>query len=295
MPRLYSKNAPIVVRLIAAIKFMLAHPLNRGRPLSTLARFIAWQITSRLRSEFEFEWIDGAKLIVKHGMTGATGNVYCGLHEFVEMSFLLHLLRPNDLFLDIGANIGSFTILSARVCGARAIAFEPDPDTARILRKNVDVNDVNGLVDVREVALGRVHGQIAFTVGLDTMNRVAEPNDQSVQVVPIRRLDDIAAAETPTLIKMDVEGFEYEVLSGAPRVLRSPSLLAVQSELCTPMVRNTLESFGFKEQFYDPFTRTLRSTPFGFRTANALFIRDMEIAVERLASAPLRIVAGQVL
>jgi FkbM family methyltransferase len=281
--------------LFAALNFILSHPLNRGRPLSTLGRVAAWQIVSRLRTEIEFEWIEGAKLVVSHGMTGATGNIYCGLHEFVEMSFLLHLLRPNDLFLDVGANIGSYTILAASVCKARAIAFEPDPDTARVLRGNIAINHLSALADVREAALGGAHGQIAFTVGLGPMNRVAGPGDKSAQVVPITRLDDILDAETPTLIKMDVEGFEEQVLSGASRVLGSPSLLAVQSELCTPMVRNTLESFSFKQRFYDPFTRTLRPTPFGFRTSNALFIRDTELVTERLVQAPLRMVRGKAL
>jgi FkbM family methyltransferase len=281
--------------LFTALKFILSHPLNHGRPLSTLGRFAAWQIASRLRAEIEFEWVEGAKLIVSRGMTGATGNIYCGLHEFVEMGFLLHLLRPNDLFLDVGANIGSYTILAASVCRARVIAFEPDPASARVLRRNIAVNHLSALVDVREAALGGVHGQIAFTVGLDTMNRVAGPGDQSVQLVPISRLDDIPDTATPTLIKMDVEGFEEQVLSGASRVLESPALLAVQSELCTPMIRTTLESFSFKERFYDPFTRTLRPTPFGYRTSNALFVRDTELVTERLVQAPSRVVGSKAL
>ena len=182
-------------QLMATLKFIVSHPLNRGRPLSTLGRFAAWQIASRLHAEFEFEWIEGAKLIVSRGMTGATGNIYCGLHEFVEMGFLLHFLRPDDLFLDVGANIGSYTILAAGVCNARTIAFEPDPDTARVLRRNIAINHLSALVDVRESALGGVNGQIAFTVGLDTMNRVARPDDKSAQVVSIRRLDDIPDAQ----------------------------------------------------------------------------------------------------
>jgi FkbM family methyltransferase len=274
---------PRTIPLVATLKFVLSHPLNRGRPLSTLGRFAAWQVTSRLRLKIEFEWIEGAKLIVSRGMTGATGNIYCWLHEFVEMAFLLHLLRADDLFLDVGANIGSYTILAASVCKARVIAFEPDPDTATVLRRNIAVNRLNVLAHVQESALGGVRGQIAFTVGLDTMNRVARPDDESEQVVPIRRLDDIPDAAAPTLIKLDVEGFEEQVLSGASRVLGSPSLLAVQSELCSSMVQDTLQSFGFKRRFYNPFTRTLRPTPFGYRTSNAIFVRDTEAVTNGLS------------
>jgi FkbM family methyltransferase len=280
-------------QLIATLEFIISHPLNRGKPVSALGRFAAWQIASRLRNEIEFDWIEGAKLIVSRGMKGATGNIYCGLHEFVEMSFLLHLLRPDDLFLDIGANIGSYTILASRICGARAIAFEPDPDTARLLRRNITVNHVGALADVGEYALGDVDGQIALTVGLDTMNRIARPDDQSTQVVSIRRLDGIAGVTEPTLIKLDVEGFEEQVLSGASRILGSSSLLAIQSELCSPVVRDILRSFGYICQFYDPFTRTLSHAPFGYQTFNALFIRSTELVTDRLIRAPSRIVGGK--
>jgi FkbM family methyltransferase len=281
--------------LINTLKFIVSHPLNRDRPLSALRRFAAWQIRSRLHGEIEFDWIAGAKLIVRRGMTGATGNIYCGLHEFAEMGFLLHLLRPNDLFLDVGANVGTYTILAASVCGARAIAFEPDPRAVAVLRRNIAINHLSALADVRETALGGFHGQIALTVGLDTMNRVAGADDYARQVVPITRLDDCTGAEMPTLIKLDVEGFEEEVLSGADRVLGSPSLLAVQSELCSPWVRDTLQSFGFERRFYDPFIRTLQSVPSEYGISNALFVRATHLVKERIAQAPSRIVGDKIL
>src|SRR6266849_8995171 len=115
--------APNARQAIATLAFIVSHPLNQSRPLAALGRFAAWQVASRVCPEIEFEWIEGAKLIVSRGMTGATGNIYCGLHEFVEMAFLLRLLRPTDLFLDVGANLGSYKILATKVCGARAIAF----------------------------------------------------------------------------------------------------------------------------------------------------------------------------
>ncbi len=58
-------------------------------------------------------------------MTGATGNIYAGLHEFDDMAFFLHLLRPEDMFADVGSNIGSYTILASGVVGAKSVAFEP--------------------------------------------------------------------------------------------------------------------------------------------------------------------------
>ena len=72
-------------------------------------------------------------------MTGATGNIYAGLHEFADMAFTLHFLRPDDLFMDVGANVGSYTLLASGVCKARTISFEPYPETMAALRRNIDL------------------------------------------------------------------------------------------------------------------------------------------------------------
>ena len=70
---------------------------------------------------------------MRHGETGLTGNLYAGLHEFADMAFVMHALRPTDLFVDIGANAGSYTILACAVAKARGCAFEPLPSTYRRL------------------------------------------------------------------------------------------------------------------------------------------------------------------
>jgi FkbM family methyltransferase len=256
-----------------------------------LARYIRWQIESRLFSEIDVQWIEGAKLIAKRGMTGATGNIYCGLHEFVEMAFLLHVLRPGDLFLDVGANVGSYTILASKVCGARTIAFEPDPDAAHALRRNIGANQIGDLAEIREVALGSWTGEARFTTGFDTKNHVARPEDKITRRVPIRRLDDLVEA-APTLIKLDAEGAEEDILAGASRVLEAHSLIALQSELCSDKVAETLTSLGFATVYYDPFERRLSSSPLDYRSWNSLFIRSAETVLQRVRTAPLRTVVG---
>lgn len=260
--------------------------------MAAVARFAGWQLRSRLAGEIVVDWIDGAKLVVRRGMTGATGNIYCGLHEFVEMAFVLHVLRPGDLLLDIGANIGSYTVLASRLCGARTIAFEPDPGTVSALKKNIAANGLEGLARVEECALGDRNGEIQFTVGLDTVNRVAEGTDLPSRTVAVRRLDDVCRDENPALIKMDVEGFEDQVLTGAERVLAKPSLLAVQSEFGGPILIQTLSRHGFEPRYYDPFTRALSVGPVGHNLAELIFVRDSAELIGRLTSAPQRTIHG---
>ncbi len=271
-----------------SLSFILNHPLGRQHRLATLNRFARWQIISRFNDEAIVDWIDGAVLGVKHGMTGATGNVYCGLHEFVDMAFLLHLLRPGDLFLDIGANIGSYSVLASKVCGAHSIAFEPDPATVCSLRRNIALNAVEDRVRVEPVALGDHNGEISFTVGLDTMNRVATANDRKSQSVRVKRLDDIPGAKNAVFAKLDVEGFEDEVIRGGMSLLSSTNLLAILCESHGPDTMDALTAHGFEEYFYDPSSRALSRKPFDYKASNALFLRDVTKITPRIESSPKR-------
>jgi len=90
------------------LKFVWHHPLNASGQLAALWRVLRWQLTARLMPGLiELPFVQGTSLFAMRGMTGATGNWYCGLHEVHEMAFVLHLLRPGDHFLDVGANVGS--------------------------------------------------------------------------------------------------------------------------------------------------------------------------------------------
>jgi predicted RNA methylase len=78
-------------------------------------------------------------------MKGATANMSIGLSEFADMMLALHFLRKGDLFVDVGANVGSYAVLASGVCRATTWAFEPDPNTVRSLKRNLAINNLNDL------------------------------------------------------------------------------------------------------------------------------------------------------
>ena len=227
-------------------------------------------------------------------MTGATGNIYCGLHEFADMAFVLHLLQPGDLFVDVGANIGSYTVLASAIACASTIAVEPDPGTIMSLKRNIDLNNIGALVVPLEVAVGAKAGIARFTVGLDTINHLATDHDSNTREVETRTLDDILLGHNPVLIKLDVEGFEGGVIAGGAETLRNPSLLAIETEGQELEVVEPLKAAGFHQVFYDPFSRGFTPAPV-HRHSNALFVRDEEACLERLKTAPKRHVLGRML
>ena len=284
-----------MTELIDTLRFITTHPLTRHARIAALARFASWQVRSRLREELVVPWVYPTKLAVRRGMTGATGNIYCGLHEFTDMGFLLHFLRPDDLFIDIGANIGSYTVLASGVVGARSWAVEPDPSTVERLARNVEVNGIDDKVVVYPFALGDREGDVAFTIGLDTVNRVAAAGEPGTRMVRQRTLDALTEGVEPKMIKMDVEGYEEIVLKGAERTLGKASLQALQTEAISKDVEVTLGSVGFSRAFYDPFTRELSNQSSGLGSANALFVRDWALVVERVRLAPRVRVLGHLL
>lgn len=291
----------MITQLFRTFRIIGAHPLNTGARLSALGRYLRWQLGSRLLpGAVAVNYIAGTRLLVAHGMTGATGNIYCGLHEFEEMAFVLHLLRPDDLFVDVGANIGSYSILAAGAARARVLALEPVPKVFESLLDNVHLNRLEPQIRALNLAAGATAGSLAFTTNLDTMNHALPASAQTVGAqsiqVPVQTLDQIVAGEQPKMLKIDVEGYETAVLSGAKSVLSNPSLSALIVELNGSGARygyddeslhQEILSLGFEPVHYEPFTRALTVLP-GRNHAggNTIYVRNPQTTTLTLAAAP---------
>lgn len=144
------------------------------------------------------------------------------LHEFEDMSFALHVLRETDLFVDIGANIGSYTILSASEKQTKTIAFEPIPATFNHLINNIKINHIEDRVEALNIGIGDETSTVKFTSSLDTMNHViVDGNSKDTVDVSVKKLDNILGLDRPTIIKIDVEGFERKVIDGMKNILKS--------------------------------------------------------------------------
>lgn len=278
------------------IKFLLQHPLAQKQPLAALWRFGSWQLRARISTNpVVVNWIEGTKFWMGKGWTGVTGNYYTGLHEFNDMAFLLHLLKPGDVFADVGANMGSYTILASGVCQAKTYAFEPVESTFQRLVANIELNQIQSLCTPVQAAIGAAPGTISFTQGEDTTNHVATTTDINTSTVPIYTLDE-AVSQPPTLMKIDVEGFETAVLKGAPNILQEQSLKAIIIELNgaggrygynDAAIHEQLLNLGFIPCSYEPFERKL-SELISYGTHNTIYVRDKEEVSYILKNAPHR-------
>lgn len=279
----------------STLRFVWNHPLNAGDRFGALSRLVRWQIASRLvPGPIALPFVEDTKLFAARGMTGATGNWYCGLHEISEMAFVLHVLRPDDHFLDLGANVGSYTVLSSGAVGARTTAVEPVPETFSYLRRNVLLNDLEARVRCCPLGVSDSTGTLAFTSDLDTVNHVAPSRYSGPTVdVPVTTVDDLIETDhPPTLIKIDVEGHELAVLRGAQAVLANANLLAVCLETNESGLRygvgdgqlfEELSSYEFQPFSYEPTRRCIAAGQ--TEGGNTIFIRGLDTVEKRIRSA----------
>lgn len=234
-----------------------SHPLIKGNGNGALFRYIRFNTIQTINPKTRsYNWIHGLKFFAKKGDAGIVSNIYIKLADYEDSMFLMHHLQENDLFIDIGANVGHYTLLASGVSKAKTIAIEPIPNTYEKLLKNVFLNNLQDKVTHLNIGLGEEKGELKFTKGYDVMNRVALENENVPTIsVPVRKLDEVLKDKQPTFLKIDVEGFEYYVLKGAMETLQKESLKYILLEF-----NNSGDKFGISDQKVFDFV-----TSYGFK------------------------------
>lgn len=266
---------------LKTLKYIVHHPLNCTNRLAAISRFIRWQLGSRLLPfPIIYPLTNRTQLAIHRGMSGATGNIYCGLHEYAEMAFAGHLLREDDLFVDVGANVGSYTILAAGHTKARVVSFEPIAATYRYLQLNIAINDLGDRVTAYNLGVGAEQSFLKFVEDEDCKNRVSPEGTTSVCV---RTLDQMIQGY-PTLIKVDVEGFESSVMTGARSTLANTMAVIIELGGDDASVTHAkMLELGFQSFRYDPVTRNLMQED--YFTNNVIYVRDIQFVSDRLRTA----------
>lgn len=166
-----------------------------------------------------------------------------GVWETFVDNVLCALLRPADVFLDVGANMGYYTVKAGTIVGpqGRVFAFEPNPELFPLLVDNIDINGFNGRVTSFALAAGAEAGSSLFRVSPTNMGGgwVAAPGTPGASApdglrIGIDRVDALLPPGTVVdVVKIDTEGFEPLVLRGMAETLaRSPaSALVVEISL----------------------------------------------------------------
>ncbi len=271
------------------------HPLTNEETYLALLRYLSLNIKMRFIDEQVVNWMGSLKLYLRKGDAGLVANFYYGLYEYEESLFLLHFLQEDDLFMDVGANLGHFSIVLSGIKKCNSIAIEPVPSTYNQLRRNIELNNLGNRIEAFQLGVGEKKDLLYLSTDRNTMDRIVTSTYKKSVKVPIKTIDEISECNVPVALKIDVEGYELFALKGAERVLSSSSLKVIILELNKSgekygidddSVYELLLNYGFKPYEYNVKTRKLVSLKtYNTHKFNTIFIREITYVEERVANS----------
>ncbi len=287
-------------RILQRYQQFRSHPLTRKNSIAALKRYLLFHIRSMFKQEQMISWIEGLKFYARRGDAGLVANIYYGLYEFEESIFLIHFLEKDDLFLDIGANLGHYSILLSGLKKCRSIAVEPVPVTFNQLRRNIKLNRLEQLIKPLNLGVSHSEDNLFFSTDLNTMDRIVPDTYANSVQVKVTTIDKLLKNEIPAAIKLDVEGYEYFAIKGANKVLGSEKLKVLIMELNRSGKRygiddediyNEIVGKGFTPYAYNSDTRRLLVLDsYNKKKFNTIFIKNEEFVQNRvLKSRRIRI------
>jgi len=187
-----------------------------------------------------------------------------GIRERFGVGVVTKEVKSGDIVVDIGANIGYYVLIEAKLVGdkGKVYAIEPDPSNIELLRKNIEINGLSN-VEVFQLAIGdtnEFHSMYLSThrnkpTLRDVAGTVKEKFVTGKIDVKVTTLDDFLENKPyPSVIRMDVEGYEYEIIRGMKNILQRKLPLTLSIEFHFHLLKRqqsveileTLKSAGFR-------------------------------------------------
>lgn len=259
----------IVYRAVIFMFYLLNHPLNRNHKFRTFMTIPWWMVNKFfIHIPCIISLTSNIKCICypQKSLYGALV-LYTKLPEYGEMMMLLRVLKEDDIFIDVGANIGVYSLLAAsKINRGRIFAFEPSMHSLPRLYENISINNLTNIIQVSESIVSDRVGFEYFEINnMPDYNHMSYLNKNKGAIkIPSVTLDHFIAEKRLSrikAIKIDVEGVELLVLRGLQKSLaaRKVDILIVEitewaSErfgYSKEQVYKYLEDYGFKLYYFD--------------------------------------------
>jgi len=280
----------------------------RWRQLAMRGRELRWKLVVSRNGSFVSALQPGLKIRL-YGDSELCHLIYCRYFEAREREFLNRFLRPGDVFVDVGANIGLFTLIAAKRVGAegKVLAFEPTAKSFGRLVDNVQLNEFSN-VECLNLALSDSQGYLQLSAGgngydaWNSLGKVALGQPANSERVEVIDWDHVArtrhlSGDSVTMMKIDVEGWEARVLEGGREFFTGPHAPVLQVEFtddaaeaagssCNALYEH-LQSFGYRMFVYDVEKRRLvqESRREKYPYLNIIAAKDPEFVNVRVGAA----------
>ncbi len=219
----------LLLAIYKGIEFVLGgYGIARFYPIRVANEFIIRKVKSN------FAIVQGHKMFLD-----SKDSLYLsinGIYEKFETKLIKNEIKQDDIVLDLGANIGYYTLIFAKLVGenGKVFAFEPDPTNFALLKKNVKINDYKNIVLINK-AVSNKTGKLKLFLCEDNKgdHRIYDSKDDRkfIEIESIR-LDDYFKNQNNKInfIKMDIQGAEYRAVKGMRVLLNENENVKILSE-----------------------------------------------------------------
>tara|TARA_B100000214_G_scaffold366976_1_gene336579 strand:- start:191 stop:1111 length:921 start_codon:yes stop_codon:yes gene_type:complete len=276
------------------------HPLVKNAIIGML-KYIFINIIIRLYNKpIKMKWINNLKYYLSLGDSGIIGNYYFYIDDYEESIFLIHYLNKQDVFIDVGSNHGHYTMIASGISNCNSIAIEPVKSTFDRLKMNIELNRLNN-VKLYNLGISDSDGELIISNNMGSMNRIIDGvAKNNSEMISVTTLDKISVSEKKIdLIKIDVEGYEKQVLLGGENTLQNPNLNVIIIELNNSNFQygyhedetiSILNNYGFSPYRYIyPNNVLMPLERKNFDSYNTIFIRNINDAKNRIKKKSITI------
>jgi FkbM family methyltransferase len=254
---------------LGKLKWMLSQSAFKRKPLTVAWRMLAWEILRTINRPLQYQYDEQFRIILRPNEGASRLTYYFGVSEPQLFEFYNCFLREGMVVVDAGANIGLHTLYFAKRVGkhGKVYAFEPDPSIFKRLKDHLDSNRVTNVIAIN-CALGSQEGEVSVVGNAADTSRTyvtrtssVEP-EQTAEVVRLDRILSTNSIDTVHFAKVDVEGFEYELLVGSDDYLQNQLIDVLQVELdqrsldrangSIETVTALLDARGYQRARWDP-------------------------------------------
>lgn len=200
-------------------------PIERGK-WTVWTKVRGWRF-AQVSGRFRCRAVEGYEIEADASDTIGFHLYYWGAWEPNEAHVIRRMLKPGGTFLDVGANIGVFTLQAARVVGpsGHVIAIEATPDTAARLAANLKLNDARHVV-VHQLAVSDKPGVVSINrrfAGNIGSNQISTTVVEGEETIPCSTIDALVGEQPIDFVKMDIEGAELLAVRGMQKILARPN------------------------------------------------------------------------
>ncbi len=227
------------MKIFNQLNKLLNHPLNKNRKVNTILRITWWKFNQLyFKIPAVVEMTKNAKLICYPNNSYGSFVVYANFPEYEELNFLHQVIHDGDIVIDVGANIGSESVLAAsKGQNVKVFAFEPTDSLVPLLEENRAINGFFDRIEIIKKAVSNNNGKTQFVLETESeINHIATTNSngkktKDVDCLTLDSFTKNTGIKKINFLKIDVEGAELLVLQGAKNLLAEKRIDLILFEL----------------------------------------------------------------